>query len=64
MNSVTNSASGTDSQTPVTPITNGSTRILTTMKINVLQNEMIADLFPSPNAVNIADAKILIPANM
>ena len=43
MNSVTNSASGTDSQTPVTPITNGSTRILTTMKINVLQNEMIAD---------------------
>ena len=64
MNSVTNSASGTDSQTPVTPITNGSTRILTTMKINVLQNEMIADLFPSPNAVNIADAKILIPANI
>ena len=64
MNNVASSANGTASQTPVIPIMAGSNSILITINIKVLQNEIIADVFPSENAVNMADPNTLIPANI
>lgn len=39
-------------------------QVLMTISTKVRTKEMIADVFPSENAVNIEDAKILIPAKM
>ena len=61
-NIVKNSAIGTESQIPFTPIKYGSKRILMTINTNVRINEIIADTFPSEKAVNIEDEKIFIPA--
>ena len=61
-NTLINSARGTESHTPFTPINVGSTRIFITIKTNVRTKEIIAEVFPSENAVNIEEEKILIPA--
>ena len=58
-----NSATGTASQIPLTPISCGRIRIFATIIPNVRTKEMIAEIFPLENAVNMEDAKMLVPAN-
>ena len=58
------SAAGTDSQMPFTPIRYGSSSMFATMNTKVRTKEMAADIFPLEYAVNIADAKMLIPAKI
>ena len=61
---VKNSAAGTASHMPVTPIMTGRSRMFSTRSTNVRIKEIIAEVFPSENAVNMEEAKILTPANM
>lgn len=56
-----NSAIGTAIHTPACPYRCGRTRIHPTIKIKVLENDMIAEDLPSENAVNKAEAKIPNP---
>ena len=58
-----NSADGTASQSPLIPRRTGRKRIARISAIKVLRKEMDAEIRPFDNAVNSADAKILIPAN-
>lgn len=55
------SAIGTASQTPISSNKIGRKRIAPTMKIKVLEKEIMADVFPSEKAVNIEEAKIPNP---
>ena len=55
------SAIGTAIQTPISPNIFGRIRIAPMMKINVLENDIIADVLPSEKAVNIEDEKIPNP---
>lgn len=57
------SESGILNQTPSIPKKYGSINPNISAKRKVLANEIIADTFPLEKAVNIADAKILIPTN-
>lgn len=57
------SAAGTDSHTPATSRNRGSRRMLATMNTKVRAKEIPAETAPSENAVNMEEAKILIPAN-
>ena len=52
----TNSATGTENQTPIGPKNKGSIIMAATRNKNVLPKEIIADDLPSENAVNIDDA--------
>lgn len=63
-NIVRNSAAGTASQIPFTPMNFGRSKIFATIIPNVRTKEMIAEIFPLENAVNIEEAKILIPAKI
>lgn len=61
--SVSISAAGTASHTPVTPRIRGKTNRKNTIRPNVRRNDMAADALPFDNAVNKADEKILNPEN-
>lgn len=58
-NSVTNSATGIASHTPVTPKMAGSVRSDSRIKTKVLVKDMTAEVLPSESAVKRADEKIL-----
>lgn len=58
-----NSAIGTASQIPFTPIIKGSTTNPIMTKTNVRMKEIVADTFPFDKAVNSIDANILNPMN-
>ena len=58
-----NSPIGVDHHTPSKPIIIGSASTGTTKKTTVLQNDNIADVLPSFNAVNNDDEYTLIPTN-
>lgn len=60
---VINSAMGTASHTPLSPNTMGRVNRNRTNSTKVLMEEIIADAFPSDNAVKNAEANILIPLN-
>ena len=57
--SVTNSATGIASHTPVTPKMAGSVRSDSRIKTKVLVKDMIAEVLPSESAVKRADEKML-----
>ena len=61
--SVTNSATGIASHTPVTPQMAGSVRSDSRIKTKVLVKDMTAEVFPSESAVKRADEKMLYPLN-
>ena len=63
-NIVNSSATGTASQIPFTPRNFGRSKIFVTIIPNVRTKEMIAEIFPLENAVNMEEAKILIPAKI
>lgn len=58
-----NSAIGTASQMPSTPIISGRSNKAATKNTKVLKKDSKADIFPFEKAVNILDAKILTPVN-
>ena len=58
---VMNSASGMVNQIPFTPRKIGKRITPMIMRIKLLKTEISADTFPLEKAVNIAEAKILIP---
>ena len=60
---VADSAIGTASQTPVTPIAFGSRSKSRVIKPNVRRNDRKADIFPFESAVNAEEAKRLNPQN-
>ena len=57
------SAIGTESQMPTLPMSCGRMRMLADKIRKVRRKEIMADVFPSENEVNIAEAKILKPVN-
>ena len=57
------SANGTDNQIPSEPIIRGNMIKLAIKNTKVRKNEMIAEILPFENAVNILEAKILTPVN-
>ena len=57
-----NSAKGTTSHTPFTPIMFGNILIPMAKNTKVLSRESSADIFPFENAVNIPEVKILSPS--
>ena len=60
---VSNSAAGTASHTPATPISLGSVINNIVISPKVRRKDRIADRFPSDNAVNAAEVKIFKPQN-
>lgn len=57
------SATGTESQMPTLSMNCGRMRMLADKNRKVRRKEIMADVFPSENEVNIAEAKILKPVN-
>lgn len=54
---------GTTSQIPITFKNRGNINIIGTKNPNERINDIKAEIFPFPKAVNKADEKILIPSN-
>lgn len=61
--SVSSSAIGIASHTPVTPKNSGRTSSKKVISPNVRRKDITADAFPLEHAVNRAEAKILHPEN-
>ena len=60
---VKNSAAGTASHTPVTPINSGSISKSGVISPNVRKKDNTADSFPFDSAVKAAEVKIFSPQN-